>query len=438
MKLRIIKLVVLFLLLIIPQIGTSNAYYFDQATISGITVTAGCWSSPSKPTLIYPSNGYVANIGSDWLANPYMDWSDSWVCPDKTVSYQYESYYDSNLTNLAYRSIPLLNNSTIPAPGTSDGNYYWRVRAYDGEKWSDWSDVWLLTVDRTPAPVPTSFQAVVINEIMWMGSSLHINDEWIELRNTTSTTINLSGWYLTGAGAEASVVYLAGSIGPNGYYLVSNFDPNRPQSALKNSIVLDQPAANLSFLDTGETIALYNSSNVVIDQTPLGSWAEGVNGPPDWKSMERNNIPGDGTLAGSWHTCETASCHSTTFWDVDGHNWGTPKAANLSENDSSILETNLDFYISSDKRVVGFKVYGSAVSQFDSLDYLVTYDSNQGQQVIKGTKSIQGNSEIEVNNLLLGSCSSGTCVYHSGVTKVKLEVVLKGIIERILTKEISL
>jgi len=154
MKTRIIKVIILIFLFSLTQIGFTNAYFFDKETSIGNTMTAGCWSPPSKPTLIYPSNGYVANAGSDWLANPYMDWNDSWVCPDKTVSYQYESYHDSGLTNLAYRSNPLLTNSTIPAPGTPDGNYYWHVRAFDGEKWSEWSDTWLLTVNRAALATP--------------------------------------------------------------------------------------------------------------------------------------------------------------------------------------------------------------------------------------------------------------------------------------------
>ncbi|MCD6334669.1 MAG: lamin tail domain-containing protein, partial [Candidatus Latescibacteria bacterium] len=35
---------------------------------------------------------------------------------------------------------------------------------------------------------------VVINELMWMGSTASSADEWIELRNTTDSEILLSGW----------------------------------------------------------------------------------------------------------------------------------------------------------------------------------------------------------------------------------------------------
>jgi hypothetical protein len=49
--------------------------------------------------------------------------------------------------------------------------------------------------------------------------------------------------------------------------------------------------------------------------------------------MERNSVPGDGTQGTSWHTCIAAGCNDTIFWDVEGNNYGTPKATNLSEND---------------------------------------------------------------------------------------------------------
>ena len=35
---------------------------------------------------------------------------------------------------------------------------------------------------------------VVINEVMWSGSSLSTDDQWIELRNTTDKDINIGKW----------------------------------------------------------------------------------------------------------------------------------------------------------------------------------------------------------------------------------------------------
>ena len=40
---------------------------------------------------------------------------------------------------------------------------------------------------------------VVINELMWMGSTVSSSDEWIELRNNTNQAIDLTGWLITNA-----------------------------------------------------------------------------------------------------------------------------------------------------------------------------------------------------------------------------------------------
>ena len=39
--------------------------------------------------------------------------------------------------------------------------------------------------------------AVVVNEIMYQPYSANVNEEWIELYNTTGQAINLSGWRFT-------------------------------------------------------------------------------------------------------------------------------------------------------------------------------------------------------------------------------------------------
>lgn len=271
---------------------------------------------------------------------------------------------------------------------------------------------------------------VVINEIMWMGSSAHDNDEWIELRNMTSETINLAGWYLTGAGAGASIITLTGSIEPNGYYLISNYNPTSPQSALHNSIVLDQPAANVSFLQDGEVISLYNSTNVLVDQTPSGNWAAGVDGPPLFQSMERNSDPTTG-----WHTCISAGCNDVGFWDTEGSNYGTPRAENLSENDPSLriaapiseavpLPPAINYFAKGeDGKTVSFSL--SNVDQFTHLKYMITYttyDTVRG--VGPSTTEISGQRDYQSPDIDLATCSDGVCTYDENVHQFLLEITL--------------
>lgn len=167
---------------------------------------------------------------------------------------------------------------------------------------------------------------VVINEVMWMGSSGNEYDEWIELRNTTGIPVDLTGWKIDGAGSGSDSITLSGTIPADGYFLISHFVSS--SSAIKDAIVVDQVIPGISLVNTGEQLTLKSATGVTIDQTPSGAWAAGEHTPPIEKSMERNNDPTTG-----WHTCISDACNDTTYWDVEGNNYGTPKVANLSEND---------------------------------------------------------------------------------------------------------
>ena len=72
---------------------------------------------------------------------------------------------------------------------------------------------------------------VVLSEIAWAGTSAPTfaarpgfapetsSDEWLELRNTTARTIDLTGWTLTAADGTPNIA-LRGRIPPHGYYLL--------------------------------------------------------------------------------------------------------------------------------------------------------------------------------------------------------------------------
>lgn len=193
----------------------------------------------------------------------------------------------------------------------------------------------------SPGPSPTSVGAsVVINEVMWMGShdgtSAKTQDEWIELRNLTNDTVDISGWTIDNAGEGVSqvLVPLGDSIGPNGYYLISHFSAGHSNSAINDSVVVDLVEANLGLNNGGEQLILRNTSGTEVDSTPEpagGSWAfgENDNDTPRKRSMQRQHPPGDGTMAENWGTCTNDACNDTIYWDGEGGNYGTPKAGNL-------------------------------------------------------------------------------------------------------------
>ena len=89
-------------------------------------------------------------------------------------------------------------------------------------------------------------------------------------------------------------------------------------------------------------LVLKDKEKRVIDSTPLPigkEWPAGTNNKFK-QSMERTDPLQEGTSYGDWHTCIDDACNDTTYWDIEGDNYGTPKSANLSEN--GIPPENID------------------------------------------------------------------------------------------------
>ena len=150
-----------------------------------------------------------------------------------------------------------------------------------------------------------STPSVVINELMWMGSSASSSDEWIELRNLTDQPVDLSGWKLTkkssGQDSPMLTIPTGNSIPVNGYFIISNFSADSTQSTL--GISPDVVNTAVSLVNSDLQIKLYNTANELVDTAddgngaPLaGAYASGST----WKSMERDIQVADGTLLTGW------------------------------------------------------------------------------------------------------------------------------------------
>ena len=188
---------------------------------------------------------------------------------------------------------------------------------------------------------------VVINEIMWMGSSSSSSDEWIELRNMTDEEINIKNWNIYGAVSGSSGhLEIAGNTDDNyiipahGFYLIANKKSDK--SDIDNKIKIDLAKTALNFdddYDDNGQIVLEDKTGKIIDKTPKPTgkkWPSGIHGiffegGLFHMSMQRKDIPGDGLSNSDWQTCLNANCRSENYWDsINLFNYGTPKAPNLS------------------------------------------------------------------------------------------------------------
>lgn len=183
-----------------------------------------------------------------------------------------------------------------------------------------------ITPTITPTPIGINPGDVVINEINWGGSNGDGNDEWIELKNMTGNTIDLSNWIVenlgTGSGSGANITIPAGkTIGPNGFFIISALN----QAGSRINVASDVVNSSVSLNNGGEQLKLKTSANVLIDTANgTGAWFAGSGSTPK-KSMERKNPPGDGSQAANW---QTATTHTNMDGSGSTDEFGTPKAAN--------------------------------------------------------------------------------------------------------------
>ncbi|MYL32186.1 competence protein ComEA [Pontibacillus yanchengensis] len=162
---------------------------------------------------------------------------------------------------------------------------------------------------------------VVISEVAWMGTTTSYNDEWIELHNTTSSSVSVEGWTLIATDGSPSIS-LSGSIPADGYYLLERTDDSTVSEVAADHIYTG------SLSNSGEHLELKDGSSNVIDE--VDSWYAGDN---DTKStMARQDVTVSGTSSSNWFT-------STSSYN-EGN--GTPKSSSESATGCSTNEEQLN------------------------------------------------------------------------------------------------
>jgi hypothetical protein len=135
-------------------------------------------------------------------------------------------------------------------------------------------------------------QDVVVSEIAWMGTAAPATDEWIELYNNTSSTIDLTGWTLNAADGTPSIS-LSGSVPPGAFFLLERTD-----DAPVPGVAADQTYSG-GLGNDGEDLVLRDSASTIIDRVDCSSgWFAGH---ADARvPMVRVDLSADGSLQSNW------------------------------------------------------------------------------------------------------------------------------------------
>jgi len=165
--------------------------------------------------------------------------------------------------------------------------------------------LWICAITLAAAICPVRASAqVVISEVMWMGSDMSSADEWIEIANTSSGAVDLSGWEISYlSSGEEKVMFTfpeefdlsAGEFG-----VISNYN-------LDKSRLSDEPmmiTSSMSLPNSKLLISLIDKDGNLIDQVDDGIGAPFAGSKSPWASMERIDLGASGSDKNNWKTSE--------------------------------------------------------------------------------------------------------------------------------------
>ena len=205
-----------------------------------------------------------------------------------------------------------------------NGTYSIAVGIYDTVGNAATSSAKSITVFQNP---------IVINEIAWAGTEASANDEWVELYNRSSYTIDLSRVSLVASDGVPAIA-LSGIATSSDYYLLERTDDTTTSvnADLVTAFSGDGGGSGLS--NGGEVLSLAHYlgglATTTLDSTPAladcsGGWCAGSADTAP-KSMERKSVSTSGATASNWQSNNTFTKNGT---DANGTALnGTPASQN--------------------------------------------------------------------------------------------------------------
>jgi hypothetical protein len=288
---------------------TVNTQYFMRIgfyapSISDSTVTQE-FTFSTNPDLAFTSTADTTVVGK---SSASIAWATN-VAAEAKIAYGLTALYGDTVDMVLASKTGLLELT-----GLSDNTtYHYQVISFTSDLDTLRSSDLTFTTDLDVGQLEAG--DVVINEIMYLDADANKPEDWVELRNTTDTIIDLTNWVLR---ANATDIVLSGSIAANGYVMVV------VNSSNETTHIPAEIATSTTDIDGTATLALYAdlSRTTLIDGDPVTSF----NNPsvPAGTSIERNS---SGNYADAW---SASTLNKTSgFFTGTGHIlFGTPQSRN--------------------------------------------------------------------------------------------------------------
>jgi hypothetical protein len=240
---------------------------------------------------------------------------------------------------------------------------------------------------------------VILNEIAWMGSPLRpgetaaqaAGNEWLELKNNSSATIDLAGWQILDDSEKFQII-LAGGVASGKFYLLERTDDDSVLNVAADKIY----SGALS--NAGEQLRIFDENCKLADEIDaLEGWPGGDNATK--QTLERNNSDF------GWHTSASPG--------------GTPKAANSNPNPPATTSAATTTPVNQppavlSKYLVGVSLEGDGSGTVISDPTGISCGMDCGEEFSGGTK-ITLNASTSSESVFegwSGACSgTGNCVF---------------------------
>lgn len=352
---------------------------------------------PPPPDTTPPDPPNIAIIDCSFFASSLsVNWNST---DDDFLNFDVDYKAGSTGIWTSWEGATTLISKTFSSPDNFT-TYYFRARARDAAGNAG---------DYAQTSCEINSRPVVVSEVAWMGTGAASDDEWMELHNPTSQSVNLAGWTLRADGGTPGI-NLSGTIQAGGYFLlertanttISDVSADMIYTgALNNSGPInlrlkDAAAREIDFIDywyAGDN-ALYTS-----DKTTR-------------KTMERVNAQVAGDNAYNWRTNRGAIVNGQ---DADGNNiLGTPRAQNSVHNIYYAVKGN-DPSDSSYTNIIGNVTWAALSVPYFVPTYLTV--ASGATLTIDGAATIKFNlnTRLTINGTLIINGSSGKEVIFTSV-----------------------